>query len=226
MPPDVRIVKTDILHKKEIYIFSGLGADKRVFRYFDFSDYNVYFVEWISAHKNETIENYARRMISQISHPNPILIGLSFGGIMAIEVATQIQARKVIIIASVKNKKEIPLYYRLIGKLNLHKVIPSDMLKKSNRVTEYLFGTSTAIEKQLFKEILQDTDPLFLEWAVDRIVKWQNVSKVQNLVHIHGTKDRILPLRYVNSNYKIEEGGHLMTLSHAKEIMSILRQEL
>lgn len=69
---------------ENLYIFSGLGADKRVFNYLDFSKYNTTFIDWINPFENESIEDYAKRLTSQITSEKPILIGLSFGGIMAV----------------------------------------------------------------------------------------------------------------------------------------------
>ena len=97
--------------KKELYIFSGLGADERVFQRLDFSGFSPTFIKWIVPQDKETIENYATRLLDQITTTNPTLIGLSFGGLIAVEVAKQIDTEKVILIASAKTKKEIPFYW-------------------------------------------------------------------------------------------------------------------
>lgn len=110
--------------KKELYIFSGLGADERVFQRLDFSGFSVTFIKWIIPQDKETIENYASRLLDQIKTKKATLIGLSFGGIMAVEVAKQIEVEKVILIASTKTKKEIPFYYRFAGLLGLQKILP------------------------------------------------------------------------------------------------------
>ena len=136
-----------------IYIFSGLGADERVFQKLDFSGYNVTFIEWETPQQNETIENYATRLLPQIKTDKPILIGLSFGGIMAVEVAKQINTEKIILVASAKTKSEIPFYYRWAGKLGLHDLLPSKLLKQSNFITNWFFGTTSAFEQQLLKTI-------------------------------------------------------------------------
>ena len=47
---------------KNVYIFSGLGADKRVFQNMDFSQYNTTFVDWISPIQSENIESYAKKL--------------------------------------------------------------------------------------------------------------------------------------------------------------------
>ena len=75
-------------------------------------------------------------------------------------------------------------------------------------------------------EILNDTDEKFLKWAIDKIVTWKNQVEHKNLVHIHGTSDRILPINFVNCNIKIKNGGHFMTLNKAEELTQIVRKEL
>ncbi len=211
---------------KELFIFSGLGVDERVFQMLDFSGFSPTYIKWIVPQEAETIECYTTRLLDQITASKPILIGLSFGGIIAIEVAKQIPTEKVILIASVKTINEIPFYFRYAGKLRLHKILPLRMLKSSNFITNWFFGTSTLFDKQLLKLILNDIDPIFLKWAIDKIVCWSNITPIQNLFHIHGTKDRILPHKFLNCDYKIENGGHLMTLNKSKELDKILRQQL
>lgn len=145
---------------------------------------------------------------------------------MAIEVAKLIETKKVIIIASAKTKGEIPFYFRLIGKLRLIKLVPVSFLKKYNFITSWFFGAKKASEKTLLEQILKDTDPVFLKWALEKVIYWENKNQLGNIFHIHGTLDRILPIRFVKSDCLIEKGGHLMTLSHSEEISNILNKAL
>lgn len=211
---------------KEIYIFSGLGADERVFQKLDFSGFKATFIKWIIPHDKETIENYSTRLLAQITTKKPTLIGLSFGGIIAVEVAKQIETEKVILIASAKTKNDIPFYYRFAGQLGVHKLLPTRLLKSSNFITNWFFGTATTFDKQLLRQILIDTNPTFLKWAIDKITNWTNQTQTKNIFHIHGASDRILPLKYVNCNLTIKNGGHLMTLNKSEELNNILRQQI
>ena len=104
---------------KDIYLLSGLGADHRVLQDLDFSGYNITFIKWIQLIKNESIEDYAKRLTEQIITQNPIIIGLSFGGIMAVEIGKLIDTERIILIASAKTKFEIPFYYSFAGSLGL-----------------------------------------------------------------------------------------------------------
>ena len=63
-------------------------------------------------------------------------------------------------------------------------------------------------------------------WAIHKIVTWTNQPKIENLKHIHGTNDSILPIRFVQADKQINNGGHLMILNRADEVMEFIRGEL
>ena len=208
---------------KPIYIFSGLGADERVFQNLDFSPYDPVFIKWLRTTPNETIEDYAAQVAKQIRIDKPILVGLSFGGILAIEVAKIIDIEKLILIASAKSRKEIPFYYRLAGYINIHKLLPSRFLKRPGLIGNWFFSVRTKDEKKMLADILRDSDSSFLKWAINQIVKWKNKTPPQNTYHIHGTADRILPYRFVRADFKVANGGHFMTVNKSVEINKQLR---
>lgn len=211
---------------KELYIISGLGADERVFQKLDFSRYKVTFIHWIPPQDNEVIEHYATRLLEQIKTTKPILLGLSFGGIMAVEIAKQIETEKVILIASAKTKSEIPFYLRFIGSLGIHNIIPARLLKSSNILTHWFFGITSEKDNEVFSQILKDTDPIFLKWAIDKIVSWSNRTLLRNVYHIHGERDRILPKFFVNCDVTIKNNGHLLPLTEPDVVTGVLRELL
>ena len=209
---------------KKVYLFSGLGADYRAFEKLDFSTFDITHINWITPNKEESIESYAYRISTQIQSDNSILIGLSFGGIIAVEVSKYIKTDKVILLASAKMKQEIPLYYKFLGKLQLHKLIPVSILKNANVLSYWFFGVSNKSEKLLLKNILKDTDSIFLKWALDKIINWKNVSFKNNVIHIHGSADRILPIRYIKTDFIVKNGGHFMTLNKNIELSNLIKK--
>jgi pimeloyl-ACP methyl ester carboxylesterase len=211
---------------KQLYILSGLGADERVFQRLDFSGFETTFIKWNNPYEKESIEHYSKRLLDQITTINPTIIGLSFGGIIAIEIAKQIKTEKVILISSAKTKFEIPFYFRFIGLLGIHRLFPTSVLKSSNFLTNYFFGAKTEFERQLLKQILNDTDPIFLKWAIEKITRWTNQTEINNLFHIHGTLDRILPRIFIKCDSTIKNGGHLMILNESEQMNIILKAQL
>lgn len=211
--------------QEKIYIFSGLGADERVFRYIDFKDHEPVFIKWIIPKEKESIEAYTKRISAQMTTENPLVIGLSFGGIIAIELAKQVKIKKLILLSTAKTKEEIPGLYKLIGKLGILKIIPASLLKQPNFIAHYLFGTKSKEEKKALNDILKETDPVYLKWAIERIFKWKNQEIPVSYIHIHGTKDRILPFHEKAVDVKIQNGGHFMILNKFEEINEVLEKE-
>jgi pimeloyl-ACP methyl ester carboxylesterase len=208
---------------KNVYVFSGLGADQRVFKNLNFDNLNIKYIEWITPISNEHISVYAQRIAVQIKHENPILIGLSFGGIMAVEVAKLIKVEKVILISSIKNRNELPKFYKFAGKFRLNKLIPAFLLKWPNLLSYWIFGLEAKEDKKLLSVILKETDSTFLIWAIDQIVNWKNDFLPDNIDHVHGTCDRILPNSLIENKIEIENGGHLMVLNKCNEVSAAIK---
>lgn len=207
-----------------IYVLSGLGIDQRVFGNIDFGESNVIFIDWKEPLKNESIESYAERIAQSITTEAPILIGLSFGGILGIEIAKIRPVRKLILISSAKTRNELPLLFRLAGKLKLNKFFPNTILKHKNFITSWLFGIESTSDGELFRKILKDVDPKFLSWAVNAVLNWQNNYIPKNCFHIHGSKDRILPVKNMQTDIIIKDGGHFMTVNRSVELSEIIRK--
>jgi pimeloyl-ACP methyl ester carboxylesterase len=207
-----------------IYLLSGLGADKRVFDFIEFGDFPVKHIDWIPPFTDESIEAYAQRLTTQIKDSQPILIGVSFGGIIAMEIAKQTDCKKVILISSAETKYEIPFLFRLAGSLRLYKLIPAAIFKNVNSFTQWMFGTTSQAENDLLKEIIKSTDEKFLKWAIHKIASWKNIHTLLNSIKIHGTNDRILPSK--KADYLIESGGHFMIVNKASKISKIIQSSL
>ncbi len=211
--------------KQKIYIFSGLGADERVFKQLNFSNLEPVFIDWIEPFENETLESYAKRISEAITSENPIILGISFGGMLAVEISKIRSVKKLFLIATAKTYLELPKVYRILGRLGVLKLIPLKFLKRTTFVSHYFFGTKAPEDKLLLKAILKDTDPTFLKWALKAIIEWRNAIIPSNYLHFHGTNDKIISIKNVAFPHKIAEGGHLMTLDHFEELNCLLQKE-
>ena len=197
-----------------------------MFQNFSFEGYNVIHIDWIFPLENENLQNYALRISENIKDENAILIGLSFGGILSVEISKIKKIKKVFLLSSAKTKFEIPFYYRVLGKLNLLKIIPNSILKRVNYLTYLVFGAKTNFEKNLLKDIIKNTDKHFLKWALHQIMNWKNENYSENIVHIQGDSDLILPHNFIKYDYLIKGGTHFMTLNQSKEIETIIIENL
>lgn len=206
-----------------IYVFSGLGSDKRAFGDMKFEGLDVEFMEWLTPTEDETIESYAQKYSAIIKTKSPILIGLSFGGVLAIEIAKIIDVKKVVLLASIRTKNEQPKKFKKLLNISINYLVPTRLLNRSNFVMNHMFGVKMEKDRLLLKQILEDTDVHFIKWALNEIIHWKNEEILPNTIHIHGEKDKIFPLKYVHPDYIIKGEGHSMTITHAKEIEKIIR---
>ncbi len=207
---------------KKIYCISGLGADERAFGKIHISGYELVHLPWLLPDQNEKIGDYAIRMSKNITDENPVLMGLSFGGIMSIEIARQVPASKVILISSVKSSKEIPAWMKLAGRLKLNKLMPMRSYKILEPIQNYNLGATTREEKEMANAFRQNVSPVYLNWAINQVLNWKNDWQPASLYHIHGDADKLFPIKKINANFVINNAGHLMIMNKSKEVNQFL----
>ncbi len=209
-----------------IYQIPGLGADYRVFKNLDYQGIPSTTIEWIAPLMKETLPEYSARLIAQITHPNPIIIGMSLGGIISVEISRLIPASKIIIVSSVRSSKEMPFYYKVLSVIKLHKLLTKKVMMKSFGLFYKLFGVEGPCEKILLKRIISDTDEHFLIWSINALVKWSGEESPQTIYHIHGDSDLIIPIGSLKPDAVIKKGGHFMILNRASEVSTLIQQYL
>jgi pimeloyl-ACP methyl ester carboxylesterase len=207
----------------KIYFIAGLGANKRAFGFLDLSWCEPVFIDWIPALKNESLKDYALRLRQCIKEENPVIVGVSFGGMLVTEMAKADPGVKAIIISSNKTYKEFPAYLRVWKFLPVYKWVPPSTIKFTGLLTKNLIGPQGRLQKQIFKKIVEETDPVFTAWAIDAILHWNNTTVPPSLVHIHGTRDTLLPMRFVQPHHVVKGGKHIMIMDKAEEISALLK---
>jgi pimeloyl-ACP methyl ester carboxylesterase len=206
---------------KKVYFISGLGADKRAFSFLDLSFCEPQFIEWIKPLEKESLKSYALRLRKQIPEDHPTVVGVSFGGMLATEMAKEDKLMNVIIIASNKSSAEFPAYLRVGKYLPVYKWLPEKLIKNQT-VLNWVLGVEKDEQRKLINAIVADIDPFFLKWAIDAILNWKETSIPDNVKHIHGSADKLLPYRLTKADHTIEGGTHMMTFYKHKEISDLL----
>lgn len=212
--------------QQTIYCISGLGADEQIFSKLKLSGYKLQHIPWVRPKKKETIKEYAARMAEAIKEDDAVLIGVSFGGMMGIEIAKQKPLRKLIIVSSIKSVSELPNWMRLAGKLKLNKVVPLRPFKATDGIANFRLGVSNEEEKKMVKAYRQSADLIYLEWAVHQAINWKNDWQPDHLLHIHGDKDKIFPVKNISKGHIIKNGTHLMIYNRADEISKLIINEI
>jgi len=209
----------------KLYCLSGLGVDKRAFNNIKVSGVELVHIDWIKPLPKETLASYSKRLFEIINLEDEYnLIGVSFGGMVAAEFAKLKTPNKLFLVSTINSSSELPWLFKFGAALRLHKVIPSSLMRKSNFMTNYLFGVKQKEDKELLKQILNDTDPRFLKWAINAIAHWKNSDKPTG-IKIHGSDDKVLPLK-TEADYIIDGGGHFMIVTRGREISELIEKEI
>lgn len=211
---------------KKIYCLSGLGADERIFAHLAVPGVELVHVKWVPHHRHDDLPAYAAKMSQLIPGESPTIIGLSFGGMLATEIAKIRPVEKVIIISSAKTRFELPVMGGILGWLMSLPIIPSFIYTIPNFYVDKLFGAYTHEEKELLHGIIRDANGHFVKWALRAVHTWRNETVPKHLVHIHGTADNILSSERSKPSYWIEGGTHIMIYNRAAEINAIIAAEL
>jgi len=211
-----------------VYTLAGLGADQRMLDRLKFPEgFLRQPLPWLPPNPRESIADYAARLAELVTDPSPVLLGVSFGGVVALELSRHVNAAHTIVVASFKNKYELPWYFRLAGRVRLHRVMPVQLAAATLPLVYWFNGATERDSKRLIKDMLQDSDPHFLRWAMARLLFWSGCAPGGPVTHIHGTADRLLPYRYVRADIALEQLPHFMVHTHPepvnKAIWDVLR---
>lgn len=213
---------------KIIYFVPGMATDKKIFERIRLpnSKYQYIILEWLMPKDNESLVAYVQRMVKDIKHSNPILIGVSFGGVIVQEMSKIISTDKVIIISSVKSRQEFPRYMRFGSFTKLYKLLTASGILSVSDLGK--LGWNTRVRKRLRKMqvYLNVRDRKYLSWAIRNMLEWDRETEDPEVYHIHGTKDEVFPVKYIDRCQKIKRGKHSMILdktpSVVDEILKIL----
>lgn len=205
------------------YCISGLGADYRVYEALDLA-YEMVHLAWIPPLPKESLSNYAARLgatvglgIEKAQEPF-VLIGVSFGGLIAVEMASFCSPQQVVLISSIATPQELPRWYRWIGKTKLIPLLPTICFQLPFGIAKWVFGT----KNPLLQAILKDSDPAFTQWAIQALLTWDNGTSPSNSLVISGDKDLLLSSK--QPHYVIKGGHHFMIVDRAEEISVVINE--
>ncbi|MCC9071511.1 alpha/beta hydrolase [Flavobacterium sp. F-65] len=206
------------MSKVPVYFMPGLAASTAIFERIALPEdaFEVYLLEWEIPLDGESLPDYAKRITRNIKHENPVLIGVSFGGILVQEMAKHIEARKVIIISSVKSNAEFPRRMKIAKTTKAYKLIPMRLILNVESLAKFSFGEKINKRLKLYEKFLSVRDIRYLDWAVEQVILWDRTKIDDNVIHIHGDQDEVFPIKYI-ANCKVVKGGtHIMILNKYK----------
>ncbi len=198
----------------KIYCFSGLGADERVFNFLKLDKpFELALIDWINPVQNESLEKYSLRISKTIETKQPFgILGVSFGGLIAQEVSSILKPRFTIVISSINSSSQIPFVLRFLPNLII-KRIPTLIFKLPYPIANYAFS---AVQKDFLHQIIKDTNPEFIKWAIYAFKNWKGEPVNSNIFFLCGEKDRLL--KPIKGATVVPDAGHFMVVDLADQV--------
>ena len=202
-----------------VYLMPGMSANSLIFEKIKFPEnFKLHKLDWINPDIDESIENYAKRLSEKIVHKNPVLIGVSFGGILVQEISKIVKVDKLIIISSIKCNKEMPSHMKFGKITKSYKLLPLKWINDFESLISFVLGPKIKKRVDLYRKYLSVRDENYLSWSLREMIEWKQSKPLKNIIHIHGTKDLVFPTLYIKNFIKVPRGDHAMILKRAEWI--------
>jgi len=204
--------------KIQVYFMPGMAANSSIFENIQLpiERFELHMLEWFVPDKNMSLAAYAEKMTKNIMHEAPVLVGVSFGGILVQEIAKIIPVKKVIVVSSVKQTVELPKRMIFAKYTKAHKLLPTGLVNNVELLAKYAFGEVVNKRLELYERYLSIRDKYYIDWSIDQIVNWKQTQYPENLTHIHGDKDVVFPISHIKNCIPVKNGTHTMIIHRAR----------
>ena len=197
----------------------GLAASPTIFERIQLPNdlFEMHLLEWEIPLKQESLQAYAKRIAQKVTHENPVLIGVSFGGVLVQEMKAYLQPKKVIIISSVKANTEFPRRFKIAKTTKAYKLIPTQLFENVESLMKFSFGSSIIKQRLvLYEKFLAVRNKHYLDWSIEQIINWERKDIDPEIIHIHGDADEVFPPKYIKKFIPVKGGTHIMILTKYK----------
>ena len=140
------------MKKVPLYAIPGLGVDGRIFQKLNL-EREWQIIEWLEPAKKESLQSYAARMAESIDDPSCYLLGLSFGGVVAQELARKKNCKGLILLSSPRTREEIPFQFRLMRWLPLYQLGRGSWRLKALPIWAPNFGIHDPLEQAFLRDM-------------------------------------------------------------------------
>jgi pimeloyl-ACP methyl ester carboxylesterase len=207
------------MDKIPVYFMPGLAASPAIFEniHLPSGRFECHYLEWLLPEKDEPLAAYVKRLAQGIKHQNPVLVGVSFGGIIVQELAPLVQARKTVIISSVRCNAEFPRRMRFAKKTLVYRLFPTWLMQEIGWLAQMFRGKNAIARRlKLYDKFMSVRDKKYLDWAFKTIINWDRCEPDTSVIHIQGDADEVFPAKYLQDYIAVKGGTHIMIITKAK----------
>lgn len=212
---------TDVNESKLPIIFMpGLNGDARVFAPQLDRFPSLIVARWEPPLQSDSLAAYAARLARSLDPNGPCLVGgVSFGGIVALEMARNLDARACLLIASSRDVEGLPAAIRLLRPVAA--VASAASLNCAiHRGGSVAASSSRRLRRRIVR--LSPEELRFRRWALKALLTWRPPSLSCPVLQIHGECDSTFAPSRSRADVVVPNAGHLLTLTHADQVNAFI----
>lgn len=198
------------------YILPGIGADATMYGPAFKNVQDVQCLDWPIYHNEKSIKDISIRIIREYNiDSSDIVGGSSLGGIVAAEIAKNVEVKKIVLIGSTLTAENISPILKKLSVLS--EIVPIHLIQA-------FAGKASLIDKNNLLKMFSTVDSAFIKAMCKAVFEWEGNPLPQcDYSHIHGAKDFIIYPPKTGAKI-IDDGGHLIALSHEEEVAEFIRE--
>lgn len=214
------------MNRPRVILVPGMACDERVFQPQRAGGLEFETASLPMPTRREGMADYARRIRDQLRLDGPCIVGgVSFGGMIACELAHLVPAVRVLLVASCTTARAVPFRYRVAELVS--RLLPDALIERridaSTRNVATRHECITDEQHRILVEMARATGVVMLRRIARMILRWEAPPQFPCPVHaIHGDRDWVIPVRGVRPEQIVAGGGHLINITHAPEVNSFL----
>ena len=209
----------------QLVLLPGLGADRRLFRGQEDAFPDLVVPPWISPQAQESLAGYAQRFAETLAPARPFILGgVSFGGMVAYEMARHLRPEAVLLIGSCRSPKAVGHLFRVFRPiLPILPVWFFDLVRACAPWGLRMARGLSPAQWELCVAISRDADPRLIKWGCRAILGWKpGPLPGVRIFQIHGQRDLLISAKRAGADELVPDGGHLICLTHTELVNEFL----
>jgi hypothetical protein len=206
---------------KTVYLIPAPDMDERAIESVMLDGVEFIRIKLPALTLDSRVKDVLDQIAVQISHAAPLILGFCYGGMLAVEVGKQVEARKIIVVSGARDHQDIVKSRKVMAVAFC--LTPDFVLRGLGLAVSILVNKVLRVDVKIPRVWLKAGQNKFiLKHALSSSCRDAKCE----IVRIHGSEDRVLPLLKDGAEYVVQGAGHFMFVRRRKDVLQAIAQAI